>query len=168
MPKRKTPVEPHFVRPPRKNAARRRKAAPVPKGVPLKPRAGDLLPVVFKEENGDGLTAKELQRRLAVRAAVSPGFIATVRRDFERHGAVAIARTRDLAPATYVCLAAVLLPMEAAEAAPAPEEAATAAALDMGAEAVARRIADLRDFLARERGAPTAPKGAAEDAEPAV
>ena len=164
MPKRKTPAEPNFARPSRKNAVRRRKAAPVPKSVPLKPRAGDILPVVLKEEGGDGLTAKELQRRLAVRAAVSPAFIAALRRDFARHGGVAIARTRDLAPATYVRLAAVLLPLDAEEAAPAPEDAPPGAATDADAASVARRIAELRDFLGRARGAP---EGAAEDAEPA-
>jgi hypothetical protein len=114
--------------------------------------------VVFKEENGDGLTAKELQRRLSVRAAVSPAFITALRRDFARHGAVAIARTRDLAPATYVRLTAVLLPMDAETPPPAPEEPSQGAA---DAAAVAQRIAELRDFLARERDA-------AEDADPAA
>ena len=162
MPNRKTPAAPNFARPSRKNAVRRRKAAPVPKSVPLKPRAGDVLPVVFKEENGDGLTAKELQRRLAVRAAVSPAFIAALRRDFARHGAVAIARTRDLAPATYVRLTAVLLPMDAETPPPAPEEPSQGAADQADAASVAQRIAELRAVLARERGAPE------DDAEPAA
>ena len=153
MPKRKTPAEPHAVRPPRKNAVRRRSAAPAKTEAPLKPRAGDVLPVVLKEENGDGLTAKELQRRLAVRAAVSPAFIAALRRDFARHGAVAIARTRDLAPATYVRLTAVLLPMDAETPPPAPEELPQGATDAADAASVAQRIAELRDFLARERGA---------------
>jgi hypothetical protein len=108
-----------------------------------------MLPVVLKEENGDGLTAKELQRRLAVRAAVSPAFLAALARDFTHHGAEAIAKTRELAPATYFRLAAVLLPMDAAEAAPLPAAAATTAIEDEELAAAARRVAELHEILTR-------------------
>jgi hypothetical protein len=151
MAAREKPASTARTRPARKNPVRRGKPAktrttkPGPRG-----RADDMLPVVLKEENGDGLTARELQRRLAVRAAVSPAFLAALARDFTRHGAEAIAKTRELAPATYFRLAAVLLPMDAAEAAPLPAAAAPGAkAEDEQLAAAARRIAELHELFTR-------------------
>jgi hypothetical protein len=164
MARRKKPASGARTRPPRKNPVRRGKPAktrttkPGPKG-----RADDMLPVVLKEENGDGLTARELQRRLAVRAAVSPAFLAALARDFTRHGAEAIAKTRELAPATYFRLAAVLLPMDAAEAAPLPAAGATGE--DEELAAAARRVAELHERLTRleaeEAGADPRPQAEA-------
>jgi hypothetical protein len=147
MPKRTAPAKPKAPRSPRKKPVKRTKAPPPQAEAPLKSRVGDMPAVVLKEESRGGLTAKELQRRLAVRAAVSPAFIDALRRDFARHGAVAIAKTRELSPATYVRLAAVLLPMDAEAAEAVPEIAAS----EENATGVARRIAELRAFLARER-----------------
>jgi hypothetical protein len=156
MPKRHKPASTATARAPRANPVKKTKATTaVGKKPPPRGRADDPLAVVLKEANSDGVTAKELQRRLAVRAAVSPAFIDALRRDFQRHGAGAIAKTRELAPATYVRLSAVLLPMDAEAAEPLPEPVAAAheawpepvAAAE--AEAVARRIAELRQFLAQ-------------------
>ena len=151
MATRQKPASTARPRPARKNPVRRKKpeAKSAAKAVP-KVHADDILPVVLKEENGDGLTAKELQRRLAVRAAVSPAFLAALARDFTRHGAEAIAKTRELAPATYFRLAAVLLPMDAAEAAPLPVETAPGATVeDPELAAAARRIAELHAIFTR-------------------
>jgi hypothetical protein len=154
MPKRHQPASKAKARAPRAKAAKKTKAAAARRGEKVpKAHAGDAAAVVFKEENSDGVTAKELLRRTAARAAVSPAFIAALVRDFKRHGAAAIAKTRELAPATYVRLSAVLLPMEAppADEAP-PEPAATPAGpTPQVVEAVARRIAELRAIIAEAR-----------------
>jgi 16S rRNA C967 or C1407 C5-methylase (RsmB/RsmF family) len=128
-----------------------RRAAPnrVPPPKPAKPQRGDDPPVVLKEENTHRATKAELERRLSVRAAVSPAFLAALKRDFAEHGAEAIAQTRRTAPSTYVRLAAAVLPLDAPEARPAPTGAPEET------DPLQRRIAELRAILAgvRERGA---------------
>lgn len=150
MPRRTKPAAAAKTRAPRNKPAPRSEPLPERTKPPPRARADDMIPVVLKEENSDGVTAKELQRRIAVRAAVSPAFIEALKRDFARHGAVAIAKTRELAPATYVRLAAVLLPKDAPPAEPAPEPLAptSAAAPAMDEAAARRRMAELRALLA--------------------
>jgi hypothetical protein len=157
MATRRRPASTAKTRPARQKPVKKKKATPArqKKNAPRR-RANDPASVVFKEENSDGVTAKELLRRTAARAAISPAFIAALARDFERHGADAIAKTRELAPATYVRLSAALLPMDAAPTAALPDRpTAEAAALPAPeeVEAVAQRIAELREIIARELAA---------------
>lgn len=153
MPRRTTPATAARTRAPRNKPAPRSKPNPERAKPPPRARADDVIPVVLKEDNSDGVTAKELQRRIALQAAVSPAFIEALKRDFARHGAVAIAKTRELAPATYVRLAAVLLPKDAPPADPAPEPLAPACtpAPAMDEAAARRRMAELHALLARPR-----------------
>ena len=170
MASRKKPASAATARPSRRSPMKRTKPEkPKGKQPPPKVRAGELGAVVFKEENGDGVTAKELHRRIAVRAAVSPAFIAALTRDFQRHGAEAIAKTRELAPATYTRLSAVLLPSDAPlpDALPEPAAPGGAASLFRPEEALAllREIEEIRaSILAEEAQAESANDSAAPSA----
>jgi hypothetical protein len=72
-------------------------------------------------------TTSEVARLARLRGMINPRFLAALVADFEAHGAEALAEARRTRPATYLRLAAALLPQEAP--APTPEEAARHAAI---------------------------------------